>query len=103
MARSTFDFTSGKSNEDLNSIAPNFLTSNGFTLSTHNGEELFSKEVAGGLVPPQFIKLQIDGNSVHIEAFIKTLTGESGVTGIWGFASKRPLKKKVDELIERLK
>jgi len=103
MARSTFDFTSSKSAEELNDIAMKYMITNGFALSLHNGEEVFKKEMAGGLVVPQFIKLQIDGSNVHIEAFIKSLIGESGVTGIWGYAAKKPLKNSVNTLIAMMK
>jgi len=103
MARSLFDFTSSKSTEELNDIVMKFMIANEFVLSLHKGEELYKKEVAGGLVPPQFVKLQINGSNVHIEAFVQTLTGESGVTGIWGWAAKRPLKNSVNTLIEMLK
>ena len=103
MARSVFDFTSSKNEEELNEIAKKMLLSNGFEFTLHNGEEIFKKETAGGMVVPQFIKLEIKGNKVHIQAFIKSLIGESPLTGIWGIAAKKPLKNFVEQLMALLK
>ena len=99
--RSMFDFTSPKS-EDLAPIADKFLTEAGFKLSDYNGEKVYQKGELVGMLPPQFIKLQIDGNKVHMEAFVKNITGESDLKGIFGIAAKKPLKTTVEALIKAI-
>jgi len=101
MARSTFDFTSSKS-EDLAQIADKFLTEAGFKFTDYNGEKVYQKGELVGMLPPQFIKLNIDGNKVNMEAFVKNITGESDLKGIFGIAAKKPLQNTVNALIKAM-
>jgi len=103
MSRSVYDFTSSRSEEELKTFVDNFPLTSGFKLANVKGEMMFRKGEDIGMLPPQFIKIEINGNNVHIEAFVKTILGESQLTGIFGIAAKKPLKNTVETIMQTLK
>lgn len=81
----------------------NFLVSEGFTKVQHNGEIVFKKGM-GVLTAPQFIKMEIHGEQIQLQAWIKyallpgVYIGEMGVTGFFAWLPKKKLKDRVDAI-----
>ena len=106
MGRYINTYTSTKTQEQLAYIADDFFAKEGFKTYDYKGETVF-KLGSGWLSAPQFIKLNIVQNQVHIEAFLKypvlpgVYVGEMSLKGFWGFAMKKILLNRVQNL-ERL-
>jgi hypothetical protein len=85
-------------------IVKDFCAKEGFNFKSYKGEDVWQKGV-GALTAPQFLKIGYAGGYLHLEAWIKNAilpgvyVGEMDLSGGYGFAVKKQLKKRVDALI----
>jgi hypothetical protein len=85
---------------EVEAIAENFLTAEGFKKVPYGGETVWKKG-QGWVAAPQFIKLEANGNQITVTAWLKfallpgIYVGEMGTTGFFGFAIKQALRKRV--------
>lgn len=89
-------------------VISGYLESEGFKYLQEKEESVWRKG-AGLATIPQFIKAVPADDSVHLEAWVSAVawvpgvyTGEQDLEGMWGFALKAALKKRVAELERRL-
>ncbi len=108
MARYNNEFTTSRSIDEVKNFVNSFMVREGFKSVNFKGEIVWKKG-QGLLVAPQFIKTVISEKKVRLEAWIKyallpgVYIGEMGLTGAMGFAMKRVLRKRVEELERMLK
>ena len=77
-----------------------YMTGEGFSLVDYNGQKVWKKGI-GLVAAPQYLAIRYEGNSVHLEAFIRfallpgVYIGEMGVDGFFGAVPKKLLKDRV--------
>lgn len=108
MSRYVNEVPTGLSREGAGRVATEYLTSEGFTHRDERGEMVWRKG-AGLATIPQFVKFEPGDGSVHLEAWVSSISlvpgvygGEQDLTGPWGWALKAALKGRVTELERRL-
>lgn len=89
-----------KLNGDINSVmnfTNQFFMSNGFVFKEYHGEQVYQKGT-GLMVGPKFVKINLNGDVLHFEAWVKfailpgVYSGEMDLEGTAGIATKKPLK-----------
>lgn len=108
MSRYANELATGVSADQAGQIASQYLTSEGFTYRDERGEMVWRKGTGAATIP-QFVKFETRGGAVRIEAWVSGVAlvpgvygGEQDLTGVWGWALKSALKKRVAELERRL-
>ena len=99
------NFKSSKTDEQINEAVTTFLQAEGFKLQKYGKEEepMWIKGI-GLAAAPQCVKVTTNNSDVQLEAFLTAniVPGVSGkemnLTGIYAFAIKKALKKKVEKL-----
>jgi hypothetical protein len=108
MSRYTKDMPTNLTIDEANRVVADYLGSEGFQYRDERSEMVWRKGTGAATIP-QFAKvLPVDG-AAHVEAWVATIAvvpgvyeGEQGLDGIWGFAIKSKLKKRIAELEKRL-
>lgn len=108
MSRYVNELSTGMSAEQAGQVASEYLTSAGFTYRDERGEMSWRKGTGTATIP-QFVKFEPRDGAVHLEAWVSGIAvlpgmygGEQDLTGVWGWAIKSALKKRVAELERRL-
>lgn len=108
MARFCTQITSAFNQQQVNDTCAAFLRREGFQPCFYKGETGVFKKGSGVVAAPQYLKIIFQGSQVSLEAWIRmallpgVYVGEMGLTGFMGFAIKKSLKNKVNELIRYL-
>lgn len=103
MSRYHNEFISSKSDSQLQIIADDYFSKEGFKLINYKGQMVFKKGV-GFLTAPQYIRLSFQNSNVVLEAFLKypiligVYVGEMGLKGFFAAVPKGLLKSKVATL-----
>jgi uncharacterized protein DUF2510 len=108
MSRYSSELRTTLSKEAAWEVVCGYLGSEGFKYLEEKTESVWRKG-AGLATIPQFINVVPADGSVHLEAWLSAVawvpgvyTGEQDLEGVWGFALKAALKKRVAELERRL-
>ncbi len=100
------EYQTNKSREELINIINGFFQKEGFQKCLFQNEEVWKKGM-GILTGPQFLKVEIKNNIVHLEAWIKfailpgIFVGELDTKGFIGFIPKKLLRKRI-EMFEKI-
>lgn len=103
MARYICDFIMEQNQQEFFNRAHQLLTGMGYQYVNHKGEDVFKKG-NGWVSAPTFFKITYSGNTIRIQAWLKTALlpgvylGEHGIDGFYGFAVKDVLKGRVNQL-----
>ena len=108
MPRYINEFPTTKTPEQIGAITNQYLTAEGFGLKDYDGGIQVWQKGIGLVAAPQFVLVLVGSGTVRVEAWIKlsVLPGvygdEMNLDGFVGIAVKKPLKKRVEELVRRL-
>ena len=108
MPRYMHDVPTALRYDEAGRVINDYLMSEGFSYETV-GTEMAWKKGVGAVTVPQFIKAMPGDGVVHVEAWVSKIAvipgvyaGEQGLDGVWGWAVKSVLRKRVEELERRL-
>jgi hypothetical protein len=108
MPRYVSDVPTALRYDEAGGIINGYLMSEGFSYESVGGEMAWKKGV-GAVTVPQFMKTLPGDGVVRIEAWVSKIAvipgvyaGEQGLDGVWGWAVKSALRKRVQELERRL-
>lgn len=94
--------------DEAGKIVNDYLAGHGFHCENVGSEMAWRKGI-GAVAIPQFVKAEPGNGFVHIEAWVSAValvpgvyTGEQDLSGVWGWAVKSALKKRVVELETKL-
>lgn len=106
MSRYINEFTTTKTPDEVGRIIMDFMNVNGFKAYNYKNEQCFKKGM-GILTGPQFLKVLMKENIIHIEGWIKlallpgVYLGEMGTKGFYGIIPKKMLQLNID-ILERV-
>jgi hypothetical protein len=108
MPRYVKDMSTSLTVDEATKVVTDYLGSEGFQYRDERGEMVWRKGTGAATIP-QFAKvLPVDG-AAHVEAWVSMIAlvpgvygGEQGLDGVYGWAIKSKLKKRIAELEKRL-